>query len=270
MPTNTKATNQYYGKYRECCVVAQLNKTEIDYNENYDFTEEEKVLLYNQSKLIANFIGDHKAEYLGNHTALESGDIKLDTGEVVEIKTVSNNSSGTYLNLSIYYLKEFGFNFKDYMEKYGLYNALELHFGSIVPISRKNNSPVSQKNSSFIRHNYTTDYEKYIVPLDKEMREQFTADLVQYFSEHPEEAKKFILDMLNKDTPTSKKKAPDRLIVLNYTKNTVKEIDLKKIQEAIITDVTASSLGFKIGDIRIAVGWQNGNALNNPTLRIYI
>jgi hypothetical protein len=143
MPTNTKATNQYYGKYRECCVVAQLNKTEIDYNENYDFTEEEKVLLYNQSKLIANFIGDHKAEYLGNHTALESGDIKLDTGEVVEIKTVSNNSSGTYLNLSIYYLKEFGFNFKDYMEKYGLYNALELHFGSIVPISRKNNSPVS-------------------------------------------------------------------------------------------------------------------------------
>ena len=48
MPSNVKADNQYFGKYRECCVVAYLNNSEIEYNENYIFTEEEKINLEKQ------------------------------------------------------------------------------------------------------------------------------------------------------------------------------------------------------------------------------
>ena len=104
MPSNSRAENQYYGKYRECCVVAHLNRADVEYHENYVFTTEEQNILSNEAKLIADFIGNHTATYLGNHTANESGDILLDNGETVEIKTVSAGS-GTYFNTSIYYFK---------------------------------------------------------------------------------------------------------------------------------------------------------------------
>ena len=107
MPSNSRAENQYYGKYRECCVVAHLNNSEIDYHENFVFTTEEQTRLSCEAKLIADFLGNHTATYLGNHTANESGDILLDNGEVVEIKTVSAGS-GTYFNTSIYYFDKFG------------------------------------------------------------------------------------------------------------------------------------------------------------------
>ena len=226
MPTNIKAENQYYGKYRECCVVAHLNGTEVEYHENFSFTDKEKEMMFKQSKLIADFIGNHSAVYLGNHTSLESGDIKLDNGDIVEIKTVSAGS-GTYFSTSIYYFEKFGFNFKSYMENFGLYDALENYFGNTVTISRKNNSPVNKENSSLIRHNYQELYENYIVPIDTEMREQFTKDIFNYFVNNSEKIYEFIADMLNKNSETSTKNAPDRLIVLNYNKNKVREIDIK-------------------------------------------
>ena len=61
MPSNTRAVNQYYGKYRECCVVAHLNHAEIKYHENYVFTTEEQKVLFNEAKLIADFLGNHTA-----------------------------------------------------------------------------------------------------------------------------------------------------------------------------------------------------------------
>ena len=89
MPSNSRADNQYYGKYRECCVVAQLNNEAVEYHEDYDFTDNERSQLFNEARLISDFLGQHKATYLGNHTASESGDILLDNGEVIEIKSVS-------------------------------------------------------------------------------------------------------------------------------------------------------------------------------------
>ena len=269
MPSNSRAENQYYGKYRECCVVAHLNNTDIEYHENFTFTSEEQKRLLNEAKLIANFIGDHTATYLGNHTATESGDILLDNGEVVEIKTVSTGS-GTYFNTSIYYFEKFGFNFKTYMEEYGLYDAIEQNFGSIVKVSRKNNSPVSQSNSSFIRHNYKSEWEKKIVPVDEAMRIKFTQDISNYFIQHSDKVYEFISDMLNKNSITSKKTAPDRLIVLNYEKENVREIDLKHFKDNISTNIRNTDKGLVIGNVRIAFSWQNGVGLNNPTIRAYL
>lgn len=269
MPSNNRADNQYYGKYRECCVVAHLNNTTIDYHENYIFTKEEQETLFNEAKLIADFLGNHTATYLGNHTSTESGDILLDTGDVIEIKTVSAGS-GTYFNTSIYYFSKFGFDFKEYMTKYGLYDAIEDNFGSIVKVSRKNNSPVNQSSSSLIRHNYYSEWKEKIVPVDEIMREKFTQDIANYFIQNTDKIYEFISDMLNKNSATSKKTSPDRMIVLNYKKNTVREIDLKDFKENISTNIKVTNKGLIIGNVRLAFSWQNGVGLNNPTIRVYL
>lgn len=269
MPSNNRAENQYYGKYRECCVVAHLNNTEVEYHENYVFTAEEQNCLFNEAKIIADYIGNHTATYLGNRTSVESGDILLDNGEVVEIKGVSAGS-GTYFNTSIYYFLKFGFDFKKYMEKYGLYDAIEKNFGNEVKVNRKTNSPVSQANSSYIRHTYEEKYKKNIVPVDEAMRMEFTKDIANYFINNPNKVYEFISDMLNKNSATSKKTSPDRLIVLNYKKNKVREIDLKNFKENISTKIKATDKGLVVGNVRVAFSWQNGVGLNNPTIRVFL
>lgn len=269
MPSNSRAENQYYGKYRECSVVAHLNKTEIEYHENFVFTAEEQMRLTKEAKLVADFIGNHKATYLGNKTANESGDILLDNGEVIELKSVSAGS-GTYFNTSIYYFLKFGFNFKDYMARYGLYDVLENTFGKEVKVNRSNNSPVSQPNSSYIRHNHEELYKQLVLPVDAHMRMNFTQDIADYFITNPEKVYEFISDMLEKKSGTNKKTSPDRLIVLNYNKNSVREIDLKNFKNNISTKVRATGEGLVIGNIRVAFSWQNGVGLNNPTIRVFL
>ena len=81
MPSNNKATNQYYGKFFETAVVAQLNNSEIEYNENYEFTDDEKTIMLKQAQEVANYLGEHTAQYVGNQTSLASGDIILDNQE---------------------------------------------------------------------------------------------------------------------------------------------------------------------------------------------
>lgn len=269
MPSNSRAENQYYGKYRECCVVAHMNNSEVEYHEDFVFTTEEQTRLFNEAKLIADFLGNHTATYLGNHTANESGDILLDNSEVVEIKSVSAGS-GTYFNTSIYYFDKFGFNFKDYMMKYGLYDALEENFGDIVKVNRKTNSPISKPNSSLIRHNYNDLYKKVIVPVDTSMRMKFTQDIADFFANNLDRVYEFINDMLEKNSSTSKKTSPDRLIVLNYNKNTVREIDLKNFKDNISINIRVTEKGLVIGNVRVAFSWQNGVGLNNPTIRVFL
>lgn len=268
MPSNNKATNQYYGKFFETAVVAQLNNSEIEYNENYEFTDDEKTIMLKQAQEVANYLGKYTAQYIGNQTSLASGDIILDNQDVIELKRVSAGT-GTYFNTSIYYFSKFGFDFKTYMDKYGLYEELEKYFGTEIRISRSNNSPVSQSNSSLIRHNHQEIYEQYILPVDEKCREYFIKDLVDYFQQNTEKIYEFVSDMLNKNTETSQKSKPDRLIVYNYNKNTINEIDIKSLK-ADTTQIRFTDKGMVIGNIRIAIGWQNGNGLNNPTIRVFL
>ena len=84
---------------------------------------------------------------------------------------------------------------------------------------------------------------------------------------HIEELYKFINDMLEKNSSTSKKTKPDRLIILNYNKKSVKEIDLKNFKNNLQFNIRNTDTGIVIGNIRIALSWQNGRGLNNPTIR---
>ena len=268
MPSNNKATNQYYGKFFETAVVAQLNNSEVEYEENYELNEEEKAIMLKQAQQVANYLGQHTAQYIGNQTVTASGDIVLDDQTTIELKRVSAGA-GTYFNTSIYYFDKFGFNFKNYMNKYGLYEELEKHFGSNIRVSHNNNSPVSQANSSIIRHKFQSEYTQYIVPIDKQCRINFIKDLVDYFQNNTEKIYEFVTDMLNKNTATSHKTSPDRIIIYNYNKNTISEINIKNLNID-TTKIRLTETGMVIGSIRVAIGWQNGNGLNNPTIRVFL
>lgn len=268
MPSNVKADNQYYGKLFESAIVAQINKEDLIYKENYEFSEEDLKQIMEEAKIVADYLGDNKADYIGDKTSTASGDILLNDCEVIEIKRVSAGS-GTYFNTSVHYFSKFGFNFNDYMSRFGLYDALEENFGQKVRISRTNKSPVSQPNSSLIRHNFSSLYEEKILPIDTKMRKAFVEDLAKYFTVNIESLNQFVNDMLNKATDSSSKTAPDRLIVFNYNKGRVNEIDLTKYANQELT-ITATDKGIVIGALRIAIGWQNGNGLNNPTIRVFL
>lgn len=156
------------------------------------------------------------------------------------------------------------------MEECGLYEAIKTAFGPEVTVNRKNNSPVTQATSSFIRHNYESEWKEKVVPVDVSMRMKFTQDIAKYFTQNPEKIYEFISDMLNKNSPTSKKTSPDRMIVLNYKNGTVREIDLAHFKENISTNIRVTEKGLVIGNVRIAFSWQNGIGLNNPTIRAYL
>ena len=170
--SNNKAENQYYGKFLECCVVAAMNNNEeVEYKEDHIFTEDEQSEFFEEAEQIANYLGKSTAIYIGNKTSNEKGDIYLpNTNEYVEIKRVSSGT-GTYYNTSIYYLNKFGFNFHEYMEKFGLIKTLKENFANFVSISEQNNSPLTQKESHYIRNNINTSilYKEIICPLDKKM-----------------------------------------------------------------------------------------------------
>ena len=270
MPSNTRDNNQYFGKYFEKCIVAQINGETVLPKSDFKFTEQELQSIWNEAEQIKNHIGiSHKATHVGDQTSNADGDIILDTGEVIEIKRVSNGS-GTYYGTSIYYLNKFGFDFKNYMEQYGLYQALENHFSDIITISRKNNSPVNIADSKLIRHNYLNIYENAIKPINDRLQKDLVQNVANYLVNNPKKACEFYLDMINKTESRNKKHAPDRIIVFNYIKNSIYEIQPKAFINKFINETTTTEKGLIVGNLRIAFGWQNGVGLHNPTLRVFI
>ena len=81
---------------------------------------------------------------------------------------------------------------------------------------------------------------------------KFTQDIAKYFTQNPEKIYEFISDMLNKNSSTSKKTSPDRMIVLNYKNGTVREIDLAHFKENISTNIRVTEKGLVIGNVRLA------------------
>ena len=267
-----KENNQYYGKYFECCVVNQINKEDKDlYKENYcDFSTEEKEDIQKDAMAVAQYLNANKAEYTGNLTGSAKGDVFLpDTNEFIELKYVSFGK-GTYWNTSLSYFEKFNFNFQEYLCNFGLISLLKECFGSQVSVKDKNKSPVSAADSSFIRHNHSDLYKEKIVPLDEEIRKKFVKDLVAFFSENEEATRQFLADILIKNSLTSQKGKPDRLIIFNYETKKITEFKWEEIFNSPDIYIKTTDKGFTINNIRIAIGWQNGNGLNNPTLRVFL
>lgn len=275
---NKKELNQHYGKFFELCVAARLNQiTELPHykwEEYIPLNDREK--MFNEAINVANYLGIQPCEYTGDLTALASGDIVLnDTNEIIEIKRVSA-SKGTYYNPSISSLMDYGFDFHNYMDEYFLYNALEDSFNGGYTVSHKNWSPISQKDSSEIREDWYELWQNNIVPIDKNMRKILTRDVINYFKANPKKFNNFVINMITKHSNTSRKRYPDRIIVFNYTRNTVESIDVMELlsheleEDNIQMLDSDSDFSFNIKNFRFTISWQNGIGLNNPTIRVYI
>ncbi len=265
----TKETNQYFGKYFENAICSAINHTAFynctDYN---DFTNEDIAIMNSDAEKVANFLNVSSAKWVGNYTSIQNCDIIAD-GNSIEIKYVSSGT-GTYFNTTIYELEKYGFDLRTYMANFGLYNALIDNFSQYgIKVSKTNKSPVSQTSSSIIRHQYDEIYKRNIIPIEQKMRQQFLLDLIKYFQHNTDELYHFLINMINKETTTIVKNKPDQFIVYNYNTKTISKIDLTQINMGNLT-ITLTDKGFIVGDIRVQIGWQNGNGLNNPTIRIFL
>ncbi len=263
----TKATNQYYGKYFENAICSYINHTEIKNLTNFNqFSEEDLKIMSEDAKVVAKYLNANNAVWVGDKTSKENCDIIVDN-EHIEIKYVSQGT-GTYFNTSIYEFCNYGFDYRAYLNKYGFYDVLSEELKPFnIKFSRKNKSPVTQKDSSLIRHNYPNTYNT-IQNTEAKIRKIFIYDLTSYFKSNPNELYSFISDMINKKTSTINKNKPDRIIVYNYTKNEISDINLNNLNYD--DTISLTDKGFSVGDIRIQIGWQNGNALNNPTIRVFL
>lgn len=280
---HTRDNNQYFAEYIEKAVCAIINKKEIINDTGYPFTEKDMQLMnrHAQNWVEAEFSYAYHADYLGRKTITEDCDIIINYTDHVELKYIAEGN-GTYLNTSIYYFTQFGFDFHDYMENMGYLDFLTTVLGSKI-VKRNNKSPVSQEVSSNIRKNNPELYKTDIVPADKKVRQTFVNDLINYFTnpEYYDDLQLFGYQMLIKETATSQKRNPDFISVYGYSDDITRRIYpnqiLKPNEPIIITQEQTFNknkeaiFSIKLNNvIRVQIGWQNGTGLNNPTIRVFI
>ena len=202
------------------------------------------------------------AKWVGNKTETENCDIIINDKHI-EIKYVSSGN-GTYYNTSLYCLEKYGFDIHKYLEESGIFLLLEEYQ---IPYSKTNKSPVNQTTSSHIRHNNPTLYQK-IEELDQQMRSKLVNDLALFFNDNMDLAYDFYDDLINKNISKIKKSKPDELWVYNYIDKTSFLLDLST--KSNIQVMSGTNLGLTLNNLRIQIGWQNGNGLNNPTIRVFL
>ena len=280
---HNKGNNQYFAEYMEKAVCAIINKTEIINDTGYPFTEKDMILMNKQANywVKRDFPYAYKATYLGRKTVTADCDIIINDTEHVELKYVSEGN-GTYLNTSLYYFTQFGFNFHDYMENMGYLDLLTTIFGDKI-VKRNNNSPVNEEISSSFRKSHPDIYKNDILPADKKVRQNFVNDLINYFKqpEHYNDLQTFGHQMVTKETPTSQKRNPDVVSVYGYKDDVIRRIYPDQIlkpnepisitQEESFNRNKETIFSIKLNNIiRVQIGWQNGTGLNNPTIRVFI
>ena len=263
-----KANNQYYAEYIESRVVAFINKELYvlpDCIANFPFSESELSEMDNDAFLIANTIGGISATWVGRHCGNEKCDLIVDGAREIELKYVSGGT-GTYLNASLSYFSErcHFTPFTDYTHKF-ICPILEPVYGASV---YDNLSPVTLAESKNIRHNHPELYEQIVVA-DKKMRILYVSNLFDYFQANPTILTTFISDCITKNIGS--KSAPSELIIFNHQTKQVTTYNCDTILAKIKNkSIKKTPLGLVFDNFRVAIGWQNGNGLNNPTFRVFL
>lgn len=208
---------------------------------------------------------------IGQNTKNENGDIKVNN-KIWEIKHLTSNisSSGTYLNTSISTMDRYvDKTFKDFVKESGSYEYWESQFGNKYPV-RERLSPISNYLEADEFRKTKKEQYKVIRKLDRLTRKQYVEYCYNYFIENPESLIKFVADILSKNI--SDKQPPDYILVYNEITDTIKVIDKKSILDRDTSNfrMSPSKLALIFDKFRINFGWQNGNGLCNPTLRVFL
>jgi len=262
-----KEYNQYYAQFFEEAICALINKQEPTNNTDFLFSDEEINEMISDAKIATTYLKGDKAICVGRKTLKASCDILID-GKELEIKYVGFGN-GTYYNTTIQYIdKELGLkSYHELLTKKGYLVALQKEFGDIVRLD--NISPVSIADSKYIRKNFEKKYNQ-LVAVEKTIRAEYVNYVYHELQKNKKLKVKFINDMITKET--SKKHIPDSILVFNHDTKKI-SISSKEDIESLVkeTEISISGkLSISFGGVRVAFGWQNGNGLSNPTLRIFI
>lgn len=262
----SKANNRHYGQYFEEALASLIQGEAIVNSTGFNFLEEHIALMNKHAQILKDHVGGTNAERVGNFTSSESCDIKID-GEEIELKYVGGGS-GTYFNTSMDYVKTLGFvSYHEYLVATGYIEKLKDAFGDMV--SETNLSPVSNANSSLIRHNYPKAYKKFS-EWEGRIRAIYVKKFFEFLVDNPEQRGRFISDMITKDV--SGKHIPDRLIVFNHNTEQITDWTRENLTSLTKNDIIELSGKYSIvfGKAKATFAWQNGTGLNNPTIRVFI
>ena len=175
----TKANNQFFGKAFEILVVETLTGKTPENSVLEKFSDLSSIRA-DVNNFLATFGNYKNVEWCGNHTKSAVCDLIAD-GKHIELKYTSGGN-GTYYNTTIYQMIDYGFDYRDYMNYFCLYDGI-----TTIPnisVNKKAGSPVSIEDSLNIRNNFPNEYE-FISSIEKRCREKFVNDLFNYFSQKP-------------------------------------------------------------------------------------
>lgn len=273
-----KKNNQYYGEAIERLIFAYYTGTDPDEelkNINFIFSENEINIMKQDAKdifvpNIKKLFGENQSiVYTGRTTKNANGDLIIN-GSTIEIKYTAS-SNGTYASGSAYYFHD-SFGMIDPMKFYanaGYHDILRRNFP--VPVSESNRSPVSQEASNFIRHSskYKDVYAR-VLKVEAVLREMLLQRYDAFFKENPSIVKDFVYGLISKEA--NGKEIPDHILIYQRKGKNFVEITKEYILSTLNEDHPFCHRGdsYYWGPFRFTVGWQNGNGLNNFSLRIFI
>lgn len=259
-----KSNNQYYGRYFEEAIVSLINKNQPQNNTGYNFEIEEILEMNHDAQQVANFLQADTAFYVGRETSNQNADIIVNEEEL-EIKYVSG-STGTYFNTSINYLESLGFeSYHNRLFSEGYLQKLKDTFGDLISLD--NNSPVS--NAQDVRLIRASKEWLALERMESQIRVQYVKDFFNFLQRSPEKTKQFVYGLITKTV--ANKTMPSRIIIFNHKTKKILEISNEALSKMLDNKIFRNAgKSFVFDDFRIAFGWQNGNGLRNPTLRVFL
>lgn len=260
-----KSDNQYYGQYFEEAVFSILQNLPIINKTNCTFSPEEIEEMNSAAKEVANSLGHvDNVIYTGRKTSKASGDLICDE-KIIELKYVSTGT-GTYFNTSISFIDETGFEpFHSRLISSGYLDQLAKTFSGLI--STTSLSPVSSSEKrKLIRSSPKWDYFENFEGI---IRKEYIKDFFAFLQENPDKLFLFIEGLLTKKIAS--KEIPNLIIVYNRTKKTFIKISREEISSLISNqEIKNTGLSFSAPGYRFSFGWQNGNGLCNPTIRVFL
>ena len=264
MAAHSKKENDLYGEAFEKLLVNKLGGhvalTEAELGAKI---EDRHVSM--AAEILGNKFGTIRSvEHIGKQVKNANADIKIN-GLNIEVKYVSGGT-GTYWNTSMDAVTDF-FGLESYPKNHikEVRDFLYPFFGDSV---YRNVSPVTLEQSHEFRHNHKDKYEQ-LKRVEFLCRDRYVHYLAHFFGTHPDKVVQLYDMILSKGA--SNKQAPDYLFVYNYDTKCYRFCSKEDlVSKSIEFNFTESQLGFIIGNFRVAVAWQNGTGLNNPTIRCFL
>lgn len=138
-------------------------------------------------------------------------------------------------------------------------------------VNTSNNSPLSQKDSSSLRHNadLANAYKLYKEE-EAKLRAEYVCNFLTFLNEVPDRTILFMSNMISKEV--SHKKVADQLVIFNHKTKNITTLTKEDISARVNKKPLRLSGKYSITneEVKVTFSWQNGIGLNNPTLRVFL